>query len=62
MERPIQSPDEGVMPPERCSVAGSSDPSRKEVGTSGRPNKNPVRIWPFGFGSELFQTRGKLKK
>ena len=24
--------------------------------------KNPIRIWPFGFRSELFQTRVKLTK
>jgi hypothetical protein len=28
MERLIRSPDEGVMPPERCSIVGTSDPSR----------------------------------
>jgi hypothetical protein len=27
-ERLIRSPDEGVMPPERCSAIGTSDPSR----------------------------------
>jgi hypothetical protein len=28
MERLIRSPDEGVMPPKRCSAVGTSDPSR----------------------------------
>jgi hypothetical protein len=27
MERPIWGPDEGVMPPERCSVVGTSGSS-----------------------------------
>jgi hypothetical protein len=27
MERLIRSPNEGVMPPERCSVVGTTDPS-----------------------------------
>jgi hypothetical protein len=102
MEHPIRSPDKGVMPPERCSIAESSDPSRKfwqlselsgslkkparvpeVIPTSGVPTKvrssdtqkfrrrselstdlikNSVQIWPFGFWSELFQTRGKLRK
>ena len=47
MERLIQSLDEEVMPPERCFVVESSDPSRDfrlsevpiGVGTSGKPEK-----------------------
>ena len=102
MECLIRSPDEEVMPSERCLVVGSSDTSRDFrlsevptcVGISGkheeicsgvwgypyvgssdkswkfRPKlrlptyltENPVWIWPFGFRSELFQTRGKLEK
>jgi hypothetical protein len=43
MERPIRSPNEGVMPPGRCSVAESFDPGRKfrqsDVRTSGKPKE-----------------------
>ena len=44
---------------------GRSDKGRKFRRRSELPAyliKNPVRIWPFGFRSELFQTRGKLRK
>ena len=43
---------------------GSSD-CREFQPKSGLPTyltENPVRIWPFGFRSELFQNRGKLGK
>jgi hypothetical protein len=75
MERPIWGPDEGVMPPKRCSVVGTFGShtsqncrlklelsARTRAGTSGKPNKRAVQVWPFGFRSELFQTREKLGK
>jgi hypothetical protein len=37
MERLIRSRDEGVMPPEKCSVVGTFDPSRDFRPKSGLP-------------------------
>ena len=53
----------------KVPTVGSSDSSRdfrpKSRLPTGLPTyltENPVRIWPFGFQSKLFQTRGKLRK
>jgi len=55
VERLIQSPDEGVIPPERCSVVGSSDPNRDfrqsevttGVGTSRKPEETCSGVWGY---------------
>ena len=57
MERLIQSPDEEVMPSERCLVVGSSDPSQDFrlsevptcVGTSGKPEEICSGVWGYPY-------------
>ena len=57
MERLIQSPDEEVMPLERCLVVGSSDPSRDfrlsevptGVGTSEKPEEIYSDVWGYPY-------------
>ena len=57
MERLIRSPDEEVMPSERCLVVGSSDPSRDfrllevptGVGTSGNPEEICSGVWGYPY-------------
>ena len=57
MECPIRSPDEEVMPSERCLVVGSSDPSRDFrlsevlmcVGTSGKPEEICLGVWGYPY-------------
>jgi len=55
MERLIRSPNEGVMPPERCSVVGCSNPSwdfrlsevLTGVGTLGKPEETYLGVWGY---------------
>ena len=57
MERLIRSPDEEVMPSERCLVVGSSDPSRDfrlsevptGVGTFGKPEEICSGVWGYPY-------------
>jgi len=59
----------GVIPTSGVPTKVGSSDCREFRLESGLPTglptyltENPVRIWPFGFRSELFQTRGKLRK
>jgi hypothetical protein len=66
MEHPIRSPDEGVMPPGKCFVVGSSDPSLKfrqsevltVVGTFGKPEKT----WSGAQGCPHVRSSDKCRK
>ena len=55
----------GVIPTSGVLIKVGSFDCREFRHKSGLPTyltENPVWIWPFGFRSELFQTRGKLRK
>ena len=66
MERLIRSPDEEVMPSERCLVVKSSDPSRdfrlSEVPTGVGTSKNPKEICSGVWGYPYVGSSNKSRK
>ena len=65
MECLIRSPDEEVMPSERCHVVGSSDPSRDfrlsevpmGVGTSEKPEEISSGVWGYPYIGSFDKSR-----